>query len=101
MEIYLIRHTTPQVGKDICYGQSDLDLGDAFPQEYEFLKNNLPGQFDMVYTSPLKRCRILAEKFNTNNFFVDHRLLELNFGEWEMKAWDDINQVQLNGWMND
>ncbi|MEM9897397.1 MAG: alpha-ribazole phosphatase, partial [Bacteroidota bacterium] len=26
MEIYLIRHTTPEISKNICYGQSDLEL---------------------------------------------------------------------------
>jgi len=33
MEIYLIRHTTPDVAKGICYGQTDLDVANTFEEE--------------------------------------------------------------------
>ena len=34
MEIYLIRHTKPKVGKGICYGQTDLEIDEtSFEQE--------------------------------------------------------------------
>lgn len=101
MEVYLIRHTSPLVEKGICYGQSDLSLAETFQDELDFLKRNLPEQFDAVYTSPLKRCSILAEKLSTTNLFTDARLLELNFGEWEMRKWQDIDQIRLNEWMAD
>ena len=26
MEIYLVRHTTPNIKKGICYGQTDIDI---------------------------------------------------------------------------
>jgi len=101
MEVYLIRHTTPLIEQGICYGQSDLDLANTFPDELEFLKRNLPAEFDAVYTSPLKRCITLAKKFKTPNLFTDARLMELNFGEWEMKKWNEIDQIPLNDWMID
>lgn len=27
--------------------------------------------------------------------------MEMNFGDWEMKKWDEIDQSELNAWMND
>jgi len=32
---------------------------------------------------------------------VDTRLMELNFGDWELKKWDAIDKQELNRWMDD
>jgi alpha-ribazole phosphatase len=32
---------------------------------------------------------------------TDERLLEYNFGDWEMKRWGDIDEVELDPWMQD
>ena len=53
MEIYLIRHTTPDVAKGICYGQTDLALTATFPEEAEHVLKQLPPDLDVVYSSPL------------------------------------------------
>jgi len=100
MEIYLIRHTTPAVEKGICYGQSDIPLADSFQNEAAKLLEYLPKDFDAIYSSPLSRCHILAASIATN-LKTDNRLCELNFGDWEMKKWDAINQAELNHWMQD
>ena len=100
MEIYLIRHTTPSVAHDICYGQSDIALADSFPEEWQTLRKKLPEHFDAVYSSPLKRCQLLAERLNGTEVQYDERLLELDFGGWEMKSWNAINQEELNFWMD-
>ena len=100
MEIYLIRHTTPCLGHDICYGQSDIALADSFPEEWQTLRSKLPEHFDAIYSSPLKRCQLLAERLNGTKIQYDERLLELNFGEWEMKGWNEINQDGLKVWMD-
>ena len=42
MEIYLIRHTTPNIEKGICYGQADLDITETFLEEVEAIKPHLP-----------------------------------------------------------
>jgi alpha-ribazole phosphatase len=101
MQIYLIRHTTPKVGKGICYGQTDISLDQTnFIQEYNIIKSKLPKDIEQYYTSPLQRCKILTEKLN-QNFIVDERLMELNFGDWENKDWNEIDQSLLNYWMQD
>jgi alpha-ribazole phosphatase len=101
MEVYLIRHTTPKVGKGICYGQSDVPLTESFMTEVEQLKKHLPVKFDAIYTSPLSRCKALTQLLVSEKINEDKRLMEMNFGDWEMRNWDDIEQDILNNWMRD
>lgn len=98
MEIYLLRHTTPQVEKGICYGQTDLPLIPTFQQEIEEALSQLPKSFDSIYSSPLQRCETLAAAVATS-YSVDERLKEVNFGDWEMMDWNDIPQAELMKWM--
>ena len=69
MELILIRHTTPAIEKGICYGQSDLNVADSFEAELELILKEV-GQHRKVYSSPLKRCRILAERLGTHSTLV-------------------------------
>ena len=60
--------------------------------------NALPTDFDAIFSSPLSRCKLLAENFS-HKIVYDNRLMELNFGDWEGKNWNDINQSELHEWM--
>lgn len=100
MDIFLIRHTTPAVEKGICYGQTDLNLADSFSAELQTVKNKLTAPVDTVYTSPLKRCAQLANALG-ESIQEDNRLMEVNFGDWEMTPWNDIPVEELNPWMSD
>lgn len=101
MEIYLIRHTTPNIANGICYGQTDISLNEnVFAEELKEIKSKLPKDIEHFYTSPLQRCKKLTRQL-TSNFSEDHQLMELNFGEWENKFWNEIDKDQLNNWMND
>jgi alpha-ribazole phosphatase len=102
MEIYLIRHTSPAVAKGICYGQTDLDLTSSFEAEADIIRAVLPDNIIQVHTSPLQRCLRLAERlFATHTIHHHEDLKELNCGEWEMCAWDDIPRADIDPWMND
>jgi alpha-ribazole phosphatase len=101
MEVYVIRHTSVAVGKDICYGQSNVPLADTFLRDLEYYKNNLPLNFDSVYCSPLQRCKELATVLKFDNVIYENALMEMNFGDWENKKWNDLNQDELNTWMAD
>lgn len=98
MEIYLIRHTTPKIAKGICYGQSDLELTSNFNKEAEAVQHLLEKPLDYIFSSPLKRCANLADSFGIS-VQKEPRLMELSFGDWEMKKWKDIPQPALNEWM--
>lgn len=100
MKIYLIRHTTPQVEKGICYGQTDLDVHHTFEEEVAEIKSILPQPFQIpLFSSPLQRCFKLATALSGSSLQTDSRLKELHFGDWEMKSWAEINPNQLNYWM--
>ena len=100
MEIYVVRHTKVAVNKGICYGQTDVPLADSFQEELANLKNQLPTDFDQVFSSPLSRCKTLAATFSSAILF-DDRLKEMHFGDWEMKAWNDIPNEEIQPWYDD
>lgn len=72
---------------------SSTDVSAPFPA-------NLP-----LFSSPLQRCaqfaQRLARQLNTQPVIHDARLAELNFGAWEMRAWDDIGAAALAAWAAD
>ena len=102
MEIYLVRHTTPDVAKGICYGQSDIDVTETFLQEASIIQQHLPATIAAVYSSPLQRCKKLAAHLYPNCEIQQHGdLMEINCGHWETKQWDDIPAAEITPWMND
>jgi len=101
MEVYVIRHTPVALGKNMCYGQSDVPLAASFDRDVEIYKNQLPTRFDKVYSSPSPRCKALVSALQYPNVAFHNSLHELNFGDWENKDWNEINQTELNHWMND
>ena len=85
-----IRHTSLHVTGAICYGHTDLDVSESFPQEAALVKEKLEGKsYDKAFSSPLQRARKLAE-FSGLNFELDERLMERDFGSWEMRPWEEI-----------
>lgn len=102
MHLYLIRHTKVNIAPGICYGQSDIELVESYLTDFQSIKEKLNKvSFDAIYTSPSKRCKKLADFLNYSTPIIDERLMELNFGEWEMQAWDNINHPDYSLWMND
>jgi alpha-ribazole phosphatase len=102
MEIYLIRHTAPDVAKGICYGQADIDVKATFFEEAAIIKKHLPQKIGTIYSSPLQRCKKLAEHlFMDHTIHLHNHLQEINCGQWEMKAWDDLPREEIDEWMND
>ena len=99
--IYLIRHTTPLIEAGICYGQTDLDVTDSFESELKRIRTVLPDLNDpIVYSSPLKRCLKLALGLNIKEPIVDQRVIEVTFGDWEMKPWEEVHRQNPAYWKN-
>lgn len=101
MDIFLIRHTTPAVTYGTCYGFADLDLAATFPEEAARIQRILPGKQFTVFASPLQRCSKLATFLFGTPFQTDERLKEVNFGDWEMKTWEQIPETTPKTWMAD
>ena len=95
MKITLIRHTSVNVSRGFCYGNTDVGLASTFEKEWLVVKDKLKNNsFDFVFSSPLQRCAKLAEKlFEKEMIEYDDRLKEMNFGKWEGKNWDDIEKT--------
>jgi alpha-ribazole phosphatase len=106
MEVYLVRHTETTVGKGVCYGHSDLPLKEPYKEQFKEILSQIKPKEAKIYSSPLIRCSLLANylhlnSLNTEPISYDERLIELNFGEWELKEWDKIDNIVLSDWMED
>lgn len=102
MEIYLVRHTEPDVPRGVCYGQADIGVTASFLDEAAIIRQHLPQDIKVVYSSPLQRCKMLAAHlFPENDISYHDHLMEINCGHWELKKWDDIKKDQLDIWMGD
>lgn len=103
MEVILVRHTSVDVPTGTCYGQTNVPLRSTFEEEAMIVASTLQGYapFDRVYTSPLSRCTRLATFCGYADAQRDKRLLEMNFGEWEMQRYEEIEDPQLQAWYAD
>jgi alpha-ribazole phosphatase len=102
MQLYLIRHTSLALPSGICYGQSDVEVSGSFAEELTAIRSKIADISPVCsFSSPLKRCRQLAEHLELPNLKFDERLQELNFGEWEMQAWQSIPAHQIHAWSVD
>jgi alpha-ribazole phosphatase len=102
MKIYLIRHTKVEVEQGVCYGQKDVDLAETYLEEMAVVKEKLKDiEVDAVFTSPLTRAKRLATDVFSENITEEPRLMELNFGDWEGKVWEEIKDPLLPKWMED
>jgi alpha-ribazole phosphatase len=100
MRLYLVRHLQPEVASGVCYGRSDLGVdaqlhADALPG----LRGQVPAGVPL-FSSPLLRCASLARALCADARF-DARLAELDFGAWEMCAWDAIPRAEIDAWAAD
>ena len=75
--------------KGVLWDKTDVPLAPSFPTSPEG-KSLKRYRFDKVYCSPMSRCMELARFCGYADAVKDDRLKEMNFGEWEMKAYDDI-----------
>ncbi len=105
LTLALVRHTPAQVAPGICYGRLDLPLRVASAQDIAAVLDRL-GDFrpDTIITSPSLRCRLLADAIAVacgGAVITDPRLLELDFGDWEGLAWDEVPRALLDRWAAD
>ncbi len=98
MQVFLIRHPRPLVAAGVCYGRLDVDCEDPLPVAAR-LKAQLPDDTPVI-CSPLRRARRLAEALDPQAR-SDARLSEIDFGDWEGRAWDEIDRADLDAWAAD
>ena len=105
MKLWLVRHAQPLVAPGICYGRLDLAADTAATADCaRRLALALPAGIRVI-TSPLQRCAQLAQALQALRpdlvCHTDARLQEMDFGRWEGRAWQDIEQAELQAWTDD
>lgn len=100
MRLHLVRHLAPLVAPGVCYGRTDLPTDPAAQVlALPALRAALPAAAPL-YSSPLQRCAVLADALGSP-VTLDARLAELDFGAWEMQAWDGIARAAIDAWAAD
>ncbi|MGL5574911.1 MAG: histidine phosphatase family protein [Sarcina sp.] len=114
MKIIFVRHTQSEGNyKRIYAGRIDYDLTELGEVQAIEISNSVEILYDTkefskdtkIYTSPLTRCKKLAEKIAKNKGFeiVDvESLIEYNFGVFEGKSTDEIkDKIEYKKWSDD
>lgn len=104
MRLYLVRHPQPDIEAGICYGRSDIACAPAdVAAALAAVLPQLPADLARVavYSSPSIRCTALAQALPGAFVTIDARLMELDFGDWEMRTWDAIPRAEIDAWAAD
>lgn len=108
MDLVLIRHPAPVVEAGICYGRSDLPLveGAAVFAKRWLARDTVQAlpRPRALWSSPLMRCVQVARHLGSIMTLPVHEaacLAEIDFGDWEMRHWDDIGVAALERWSAD
>jgi alpha-ribazole phosphatase len=103
VRVVLVRHPAPLIAPGICYGRLDIPIHPDTDIDRMAHDPILVGSAH-IWASPARRCRELAERMAeilSIPLTPDPRLMELDFGEWEGKPWDDIPRADLDCWAAD
>lgn len=99
MDIHLIRHPRTVAPLGMCYGAMDLEPDPAhLAADAARLAPALPPNARFVASSQ-QRARKLAEALaGGQSVATDDRLVEIDFGEWEGKMWQDLPHNHVSAW---
>lgn len=105
MQLYLIRHTRPDVAEGLCYGRHDVALHqDDFEARLPLIAAHLPAGL-ALHCSPASRCTRLAQALASLGGGTlappDARLHEMHFGDWENRLWRDLPREETLRWTGD
>lgn len=102
MRLRLLRHpqTTAVAGQ--CYGRMDVAV---HPEETRGVATRIAGDVEAgteLACSPLQRCAGLAQAIAALRpglaVRTDARIAEMDFGDWEGRAWADIERPVFEAW---
>lgn len=107
-KVFLIRHGETEWNKlGKFQGSTDIDLSKEGILQAKRVSKRFNGNFDYIYTSPLKRAlktaRIISNKEGIEPI-VAEGLTEINFGDWEGLTIKEIKNnfpEEFNNWRND
>lgn len=108
-QIYFVRHAEAQGNvEEFFQGRIDCDISKKGSVQLEYLAKRFENiNYDVIYTSPLKRAVATAEAVNRRlRLPLNKRedIIEINGGVWEGMLWTDIEKeypAEHNLWKND
>jgi len=101
--VYLVRHPPVALAEGTCYGASDVALADGWQAGLRRTLERIDADDRAcapVFSSPLERCAAPARTLG-RTVECDARLRELDFGQWELCAWDAIAREDIDVWAAD
>jgi alpha-ribazole phosphatase len=102
MQVALVRHPAAQIAAGICYGRTDLALSAEGLAALPRMADAVAGfTARCIWTSPARRCLAVAVAVAATrslDILRDDRLLELDFGDWEGRNWNDVPRAALDRW---
>ncbi len=94
MRVYLIRHgQTAWNAEGRAQGHSDIELDQEGLDQAEALGNAYRGRVAKVFTSDLQRAHATAKALECPNTWLDVRLRERGFGDWEGLTFRDFHTM--------
>ena len=101
--LYLMRHGETELNtKGVYYGWTDCGLSEKGVKQAQKVALMLKDiKFDTVISSPLKRAKdtaAIVSKFPPEEIVLDGRLKELNFGSWEGRHYQSIQEWDRENW---
>jgi alpha-ribazole phosphatase len=108
VSIFLVRHTAPNITPGIVYAATNAPVHDGeFKRVIPLLDAALP-ESALIVTSPLTRCRRLADFLamsrggsNDRIVILDPRLIERDLGRWTGKRWEEIPRAEAKAFEAD
>ena len=99
MDLVLIRHPKTVVPNGVCYGSTDVEPDpQRLASDAARIAPMLPADARII-CSPQKRAAQLAARFGAAQ--TDARLVEMDFGAWEMRRWDELPRAEIDAWADD
>ena len=99
-DLALLRHPPILAVAGTCYGRLDLPLAPGWEGWAASQATLLAGLApERIWSSPARRCLSVADALAERLGLAvtpDARLLELDFGDWEGRAWDDVPRAALD-----
>ena len=101
-QLWIVRHAQPLVAPGTCYGAMDMPADPAATMDSARRLARVLPQRLAVRHSPLQRCEQLAQALQALRPDLapepDGRLVEMDFGTWEGRAWSEIAQADIDTW---
>jgi alpha-ribazole phosphatase len=106
MRLWLVRHARVQLAGGLCYGASDVPADPAHTLAVAATLATVLPLGAPLLVSGLGRAQQLAAAVRARRAdlaapTVDSRLNEMDFGQWELQAWDAIPRSAFDSWMAD